>query len=105
MAFSGAQAESAQEGGTIEYKLVHHYTDPQALSEAKPFNEMLEMLKLEYPQVKLTVEAIDNETLKTKIKTLMAADEVPDLLRFHGTKFAEPFIKAGKHLPIGQVPG
>lgn len=95
----GRGGATSAEAGELELKLIHHFTEMEG-AEADAFLEVLETAKSEFADVKFVVEAVQNETLKTKLKTLMAADEVPDLLRFHAAKFAEPFIKAGKHVAL-----
>ncbi len=56
----------------------------------------------ENPNITLEVDAAENESYKTKIKTAIAANEAPDVFFVWGAGFAKPFVDAGKVLPIDE---
>lgn len=52
------------------------------------------------PDVQIVREGFDVENYKMKLKTAMAANEAPDLIYGWGAGFMEPFVDAGKLLPL-----
>ncbi len=52
------------------------------------------------PNVQIVREGFDVENYKMKLKTAMAANEAPDLIYGWGAGFMEPFVEAGKLLPL-----
>lgn len=46
--------------------------------------------------VEIEVQFYENEQYKTKLTTLMAANDIPDLFMTYELEYNEPFVKAGK---------
>ncbi|MBI9098741.1 MAG: extracellular solute-binding protein, partial [Spirochaetaceae bacterium] len=67
---------------------------------AVAFHKALESAKTDLPNIIIEHDATENEAYKTKIKTAMAADEVPDVFFAWGAGFVKPFIEAGKVVPL-----
>lgn len=55
------------------------------------------------PNIQIVREAYDVENYKMKLKTAMAANEAPDLIYGWGAGFMEPFVEAGKLLPLDNL--
>lgn len=55
-----------------------------------------------HPGVKIEMEAFENESYKTKIKTAVAANELPDIFYSWGGGFSEAFVEAGKVLKLDE---
>lgn len=53
-----------------------------------------------HPGTKITHESFENESYKTKIKSAVAANELPDLFYTWGGGFSKSFVEAGKVLPL-----
>ena len=53
-----------------------------------------------HPGVKIEMEAIENESYKTKIKAAVAANELPAIYFSWGGGFSEAFVEAGKVLKL-----
>ena len=52
------------------------------------------------PKIQIKSEIVENERYKTKIKTAVATNEMPDIFFSWGNGFSEPFIKSGKVLSL-----
>ena len=50
--------------------------------------------------MEVVIDATENEAYKTKLKTAMAANEVPDVFFAWGGGFAKPFVEAGQVLAL-----
>jgi len=53
-----------------------------------------------HPGIKIVHETFENESYKTKIKSAVAANELPDLFYTWGGGFSKSFVESGKVLPI-----
>lgn len=79
---------------------VWHLWTTEADGNAVSFSKALELYKREHPNVTVEIDATENEAYKTKIKTAMATNEAPDIFFSWGAGFAQPFVNAGKVLPL-----
>lgn len=52
------------------------------------------------PNIQIESEGTENEAYKTKIKTAISANEAPDVFVTWGAGFSQPFVDAGKVLPL-----
>lgn len=52
------------------------------------------------PGVKIVYETFENQSYKTKIKSAVAANELPDIFYTWGGGFSKPFVESGKVLPL-----
>lgn len=85
----------------ITLRFMHYWGDTDADASAKYLKEILENeFPEKFPNVELVQEIYDNQTYKTKIKVLMAADEEPDIMFGYGAGFSENFVNAGKLLAL-----
>ncbi len=64
------------------------------------FNKAITEYEAENPGVKIEMETFENESYKTKIKSSIAANEIPDIYFTWGGGFSEAFVEAGKALPL-----
>ncbi|NLD50564.1 MAG: extracellular solute-binding protein [Clostridiaceae bacterium] len=69
-------------------------------TQKKPFEQILKDFQKENPNIKLQVDAYENETYKTKIKTAVAVQEAPDIFFTWGAGFAKPFVTSNSVLPL-----
>ena len=69
-------------------------------SNKKPFAKVLADFQAKYPNIKLEVDANEAQAYQTKIKTAVAADEMPDVFYTQAAGFMQPFVEAGKVLAL-----
>lgn len=81
---------------------VWHLWTTDADANAKSFSKVLKTYEEEHPNVKIAIDATENEAYKTKIKTAMAANEAPDVFFAWGAGFAKPFVDAGQVLCLDE---
>lgn len=87
----------------ITIKFMHFYGDTDTDISAKYMKKILENeFEEKFPNVNLVQEIYDNQTYKSKIKVLMAADEEPDIMFGYGGGFSELFVKSGKILQLDE---
>lgn len=90
-------AAMAQEKKTLN---VWHLWTTESDANAKSFNIVLKDWQALHPDVEVVIDATENEAYKTKLKTAMAANEVPDVFFAWGGGFAKPFVEAGQVLAL-----
>ena len=90
---------AAAPGKQITLKMWHIWvTDSE--SNKKPFEKAVHDWNAANPLVQIELEATENETYKTKIRTAIAVNEAPDIFYSWGAGVAKPFVEAGKVLPL-----
>ena len=106
--FVGCQKEEkAASGGSssegpVPIKVWTLWTDTTDDVNAVAFRKALETAKADFPDIVIEHDATENEAYKTKIKTAMAADEVPDVFFAWGAGFVKQFVDAGKVEPLDE---
>ncbi|MDO4275783.1 MAG: extracellular solute-binding protein [Eubacteriales bacterium] len=94
--FAGNEADDK-----ITIRILHYYGDTDTDASARFLKEILKNdFPKAFPNVELVQEVYDNQTYKSKIRVLMASDELPDIMFGYGAGFSEPFVKAGKLLAL-----
>ena len=92
-------AMTQEEKTTI--RILHFWGDSDTDPSCKYLNTLLsEEFEKDFPNVDLVQVTCDKETYKQKIKVLMAADELPDIMFDYGGGFSEAFVNAGRLLPL-----
>lgn len=81
----------------IELNVWHIYTDSK---RAEVLKNAIARFNEEYPNVKVTEVANENDPYKTKLATAMAAGEEPDIIVSWGGGWLESYIDEGKILNI-----
>lgn len=97
LALSLCGTAMAQEKKTLN---VWHLWTTESDANAKSFNIVLKEWQALHPDVEVVIDATENEAYKTKLKTAMAANEVPDVFFAWGGGFAKPFVEAGQVLAL-----
>lgn len=69
-------------------------------SNKAPFMEAIAQFEEAYPGIKVQVDMNEAEAWKTKIKTLVAANEAPDVFYYNAGGLLKSFVDAGKVLPL-----
>jgi len=83
----------------VTIKLWHIWASDNE-TQKKPFEQIIKDYQKENPNIKLEVDAYENEAYKTKIKTSIAVQEEPDIFFTWGAGFAKPFVKSGSVLAL-----
>lgn len=83
----------------VTLKFWHLWTTPAEANKVA-IDQVLAKFNKTYPNIKVEVDAVENETYKTKIKTAIAANEAPDVFFTWGGGFSQPFVDAGKLLDL-----
>ncbi|MFZ5989218.1 MAG: extracellular solute-binding protein [Bacillota bacterium] len=73
-------------------------TESDAFSNA--YNKAIKDFETANPGVKIVHETFENEAYKTKIKTAVSSNNLPDLFYTWGGGFSKPFVESGKVLAI-----
>lgn len=93
----GSASKSADQKITL--KLWHIWAADSESSKA-PFLKSVENFKKTHPNITLDIDATENETYKTKIRTAVAANEAPDIFFYWGGGYMKSFVTAGRLLPL-----
>lgn len=64
------------------------------------YTKAIEDFEKDYPGVKIVHETFENESYKTKIKSAVAANELPDIFYTWGGGFSTSFVESGKVLDL-----
>ncbi|QGQ97717.1 extracellular solute-binding protein [Paenibacillus psychroresistens] len=95
-----ATTEASKEPNkVVTIKLWHQWASPSD-GNTKPFRAVLDAWNKANPNIQIVDEGIDGESYKTKIKTAVAASEMPDVFYAWGAGFAKPFVEANAVLPL-----
>lgn len=73
-------------------------TDSDAFSKA--YSKSIADFEKANPGVKIKHDKFENESYKTKIKTAVSGDNLPDLFFTWGGGFSKPFVESGKVLAL-----
>ena len=65
-----------------------------------PFVKAIADYESENPNVKIVMESFENQAYKAKLKSAVAANELPDIFFTWGGGFSKTFVESGKVLPL-----
>lgn len=82
----------------IELKLWSIATESDSFNNS--YTKAIEDYQKAHPGITIVHETFENESYKTKIKSAVAANELPDLFYTWGGGFSKSFAEAGKVLPL-----
>ena len=83
----------------VTLKFWHLWTTPAEANKIA-IDQVLANFSKAYPNIKIEVDSVENETYKTKIKTAIAANEAPDVFYTWAGGFSQPFVDAKKLLDL-----
>lgn len=95
---SKSNGDSKSKDEEITLKLWHIWAADTEVAK-EPLLNAIDKFQEENSNIKVEVEAYENESYKTKIKTSMQG-EIPDVFFSWGAGFSDQFIKADKILPL-----
>ncbi|NLG87800.1 MAG: extracellular solute-binding protein [Clostridiaceae bacterium] len=94
----GSEPATGKEAVNLKIEAWGIETDPNSVI----IKEAVELYNQRNDNAKLTIEFTEQEQYKTKIATLMAANEAPDLFNTWAAGFLKPFVTAGKVYSISE---
>lgn len=94
-----ASGSSVASKEPVTLSLWHIWAADSESSKA-PFEKVLADFQSKNPDIKLKVDATENETYKTKIRAAVAANEAPDIFFYWSGGYMKSFVDAGKLLPL-----
>ena len=84
------------EKGKVTLTFWNNYTNDTDHTMANTINKW----NTEHPDIQIKASSTENNAYKTKIKTAISANDAPDIIYTWAGGFTEPFVKAGKILPL-----
>ncbi len=69
----------------------------------QPYLDAIAEYEASHPNVKIDYSTFENESYKTKLKSAVAANELPDIFFTWGGGFSQPFVEAGRVLAVDDV--
>lgn len=90
--------EADKDSGETELVVWSIATESDAFHPA--YLKAIEEFEGNHPGVKIKFETFENESYKTKIKSAVAANELPDVFFTWAGGFSKPFVDAGKVLEL-----
>ena len=97
---SAASEESSSEDKVLTMMMCATPTDPSTKTFQEIADEYSETNDLGY---KVEVQYYENEQFKTKLTTLMAANNVPDIFQTFELAYLKPFVEGGKVYEVGEA--
>ncbi|WMJ90573.1 extracellular solute-binding protein [Anaerocolumna sp. MB42-C2] len=84
--------------GEVQLTLWSIATESDSFNHA--YTQAIADYEAAHPGVKIVHETFENESYKTKIKSAVAANELPDLFYTWGGGFSKSFVASGKVMPL-----
>jgi raffinose/stachyose/melibiose transport system substrate-binding protein len=89
-------SEASQAPEKVTLTFWNNYTnDTQHVME-----NTIKQWNTDHPDIQIEASATENNAYKTKIKTAIAGDSAPDIIYTWAGGFTQPFVEAGKILPL-----
>lgn len=92
--------EGSSKDKEIQLKLWSIATESDSFNRA--YTQAIEDYETAHPGITIVHETFENESYKTKIKSAVAANELPDLFYTWGGGFSKSFVESGKILPLDE---
>ena len=92
------------QGAKVKISFIHFFKqdDPNADANNKTFYQMFTQFKAQNPNIEFDVEDMVHDTYETKMKTLAAGNELPDLFLIKGS-WIDNFIDNGLVKPVNAM--
>lgn len=87
---------------TITLTMWHIWTQKSDNTNGSIVESVIEEWNKNNPKIQIKCEIVENERYKTKIKTAMATNELPDIFFSWGSGFSKPFVDAEKVLNLNE---
>lgn len=91
-------ASGGSSGGKVKLTVWHNWTGQDA--KAIAMRKILDDFKAQHPEVDLEVEGLPTDGLKTRLRTVAAADEMPDLFVMWPDAMTKEFVNGNLLQPI-----
>ncbi len=84
----------------ITLTMWHIWTQKSDKTNGSIVEGVIEEWNKNNPNIQIKSEIVENERYKTKIKTAISTNELPDIFFSWGSGFSKPFVEAGKVLNL-----
>ncbi|MFU7517936.1 extracellular solute-binding protein, partial [Clostridium sp. HCS.1] len=84
----------------ITLTMRHIWTQKSYNTNGSIGEEVIQEWNENNPNIQIKSEIVENERYKTKIKTAIATNELPDIFFSWGSGFSKPFVESGKVLNL-----
>lgn len=98
--FAAANVSAASTDEQITLTMLDHFVDSDFSNSF--FKERIEVFKEEHPNVTLEEETLNTSDLATKVQTLAAANELPDIFLLKG-QMAKSFVESGYVMDLSDI--
>lgn len=96
------QINDSNKGEKITLKMWHIWAQKSKDNNSIIIEDVVNEWNRNNPNIQISVESVESEKYKTKIKTAFATNELPDIFYSWGEGFSEPLIESGKVLSLDQ---
>ncbi|CAG5086749.1 Xylotriose lipo-binding protein, ABC transporter, solute-binding protein [Thermobacillus xylanilyticus] len=104
---SGASSEASSRetspGGEVTLNLMHLWPEGSNFAQYKIVSSIVEQFQQENENIKISVEVLDNEQYKDKLKVLSASNSLPDIGFTWAAGFMEPYVKGNEFAPLNDL--
>jgi len=101
-----AGSETSGQGtgsGEITLSLMHLWPEGSNSAQYKIVSSIVEQFQKENENIKISVEVLDNEQYKDKLKVLSASNSLPDVGFTWAAGFMEPYVKGKEFAPLNDL--
>lgn len=102
IAFSAASCSAQTRPGSHQITLTLWSIATESDNYHHPYLDAIADFEAAHPDIKIDLETFENETYKTKLKSAMASNELPDIFFTWGGGFSQPFVEAGRVLCVDE---
>ncbi|MBD2848374.1 extracellular solute-binding protein [Paenibacillus sp. IB182496] len=96
----GSNNGSGGSGDQVTLSVMHNWTGQDA--KATAMRGLLDQFQEDHPDIKLEVEGLATDGLKTRLRTVAAANEMPDLFVMWPGVMTQEFVSGDLIQPIGE---
>lgn len=97
------QTGAEQSGEQVELHLMHLWPEGSSLAQYNLVNQIVDEFEQENGNVKVTIEVLDNEQYKNKLKVLSASNKLPDIGFTWAAGFMEPYVKGNEFANLNEL--
>ncbi|GIQ67340.1 extracellular solute-binding protein [Xylanibacillus composti] len=92
-----------QSGEQVELHLMHLWPEGSSLAQYNLVNQIVDEFEQANGNVKITIEVLDNEQYKNKLKVLSASNSLPDIGFTWAAGFMEPYVNGNEFANLNEL--
>lgn len=108
---TGASSDTGGSGGSgggtsqdeITLSLMHLWPEGSNYAQNMLVKSIVEQFRQENPNIKISIEVLENEQYKDKLKVLSASNSLPDIGFTWAAGFMEPYVKGNLFAPLNDL--